>query len=475
MQLPAITPEQAFALATGFWRAGNVASAVAMCENILAAAPAHSNAWHLLGVIALEKGYYNEAIHFISKALPSSPTEALCHSDMGLAYLRLRKFQSAITCFHKAIAIQPNLADAYSNMAEAVAELGDMEMAIDYCQRAIQIDENHPTASSNLGALFERNGDLSKAIQILEKAVARRKDHAAAHWNLALVLLRAGKYQEGWREYEWRWKHPGFSSPRRDFTAPQWAGEPIPGKTLLIHWEQGLGDTLQFARYIRLAQGRSRAERVIFECQKSLATLLQVSNIGADIVFSDTLPSFDLYLPLLSLPMALEEFDPMPMQAPYLCAESSEVKLAGRLKVGLVWAGDPDHPNDRNRSISPDQLTPLLNIPGADFYSLQFGQPAREGITALTIGISDFADTAERMSELDLIISVDTAAAHLAGALGRPVWTLLPFVPDWRWGVEGETTSWYPTMRLFRQKQLGEWAEVIQRVSAELSALAAAR
>lgn len=469
MQSPAITSEQAFALAIEFRRSGDATAAAAMCERIVAAQPNHANAWHLLGATLGERGYYIETIDCLTKALPYSPTPAICHSDLGLAYLRLGQLQQAVASLEHAIMLQPDLADAHSYLAETVTQLGEVEKAIAHCRRAIEINDNHIDARSNWGTLLAMSGEWSQAIQILQDTIARKRDHATAHWNLALIFLRMGRFQEGWTKYEWRWGHPGFPSPKRNFTAPMWNGQSIPGKTLLIHWEQGLGDTIQFLRYVPLIHERCGAARVIVECQEPLVRLVQSAHLGADIIRPECLPPFDLYLPLLSLPFALKHFDPLPMQAPYLHASGSGASNGARMKVGLVWAGDPGHPRDRHRSVAFDLLRPLLDLDGIDFHSLQIGSPLPDNrLIDLTQNIADFADTAARMSDLDLIITVDTAAAHLAGALGMPVWVLLDHVSDWRWSLEREDTPWYPTMRLFRQQTPGDWKSVVSSIMTEL-------
>jgi hypothetical protein len=302
-------------------------------------------------------------------------------------------------------------------------------------------------------------------------------------------LLLEGRWREGWSEYESRLRTPANAVRLRGLSEPRWDGAPIPGGTLLIHAEQGFGDTLQFMRYVPLACQRAGAARVIVECQRELLSLLSSGGgWGCELIPRGALdcadaPRFDVQLPMLSLPLALEHFDPMPMPAPYVAppprlldAWRERLAAVPGFRVGIAWAGNPSHREDRLRTIRPEQLLPLLRVPGAVFYSLQLEQ--REGVSALplteaglrdfTAHIGDFADTAAMMAELDLIITVDTASAHLAGAMGRPVWTLLPFVPDWRWGLKNEDTPWYPTMRLFRQPRLTDWDAVIAKVREQL-------
>ncbi len=302
------------------------------------------------------------------------------------------------------------------------------------------------------------------------------------------MLLLAGQYEEGWHEYEWRWLCASHAHRQRRFSVPRWDGQPAPGRTILVHAEQGFGDALQFVRYLPLIIERAGGSGIILECRPEQASLFKqfesprmrvVERSASD----ETLPPFDLHLPLLSAPLTLREFAPLPAKAPYLVADSKlrdrwrrRLGCEAKFRVGLAWAGDPGHGHDRRRSIPPEKLSPLLEVPGIEFVSLQVaGDPlpaklADSGIRDFRKEIADFSDPAALIAELDLVITVDTATAHLAGALGRPVWVLLPFVPDWRWGVAREDSPWYPSMRLFRQFEPGEWDDVVQRVIAEIRA-----
>jgi hypothetical protein len=299
------------------------------------------------------------------------------------------------------------------------------------------------------------------------------------------VLLALGHFAEGWREFEWRQQDADFSDEHRRFSVPRWDGRPIPGGTLLLHAEQGFGDALNFARYLPIACERSAARQLLVECPRALERLMRQS-FGGAVEFTiyrqgleSGAPPFDRYASALSLPYLLGRYEPLPMQEPYLRLDPSwraawreRLGAATGLRVGIAWAGNATHVNDWRRSIAAERLLPLLiSHPRIRFYSLQVerrGDEAKSlcaaGLVDLTGHITDFADSAAFISELDLVISVDTAVVHLAGALGRPVWTLLPLAPDWRWGLNGEDTVWYPSMRLFRQKRAGDWDEVIERV-----------
>ena len=293
-----------------------------------------------------------------------------------------------------------------------------------------------------------------------------------------------GDFPEGWMEYEWRWKCKDFPSQRQSFGQPQWGGDSLQGRTLLLHAEQGLGDAVQFIRYLPLAA--QRGGRIILGCRPELQRLLQTAAPDLQVLAGGQfLPPFDVHCPLLGLPrLFATDLTNIPRNVPYLHADSADAAIwrdrladpSSSLKVGLVWAGSPANKNDRNRSLKLASLAPLANVPGVRFLSLQKGAAATEAKTPpeamelidVADELKDFADTAALIAVLDLVIAVDTAVVHLAGAMGKPVWVLLPFVPDWRWMLERTDSPWYPTMRLFRQTQLAEWEPVIAEVRARL-------
>lgn len=475
----ALTPEQTLQAALGHHRAGRLAEAETGYRTLLSRQPAHADASHLLGLIAIETGREAEAVVLIEKAVALQPGEPMYHANLGVAYRRLGRGDEAIASLRRAIALSPHFANAHGGLGHALLDRGRPDEAITALRRAIELSEDYPEAHARLADAYVRTGQFAAAIPHYQKAIALCPSDASTRSNFALLLLRLGRYREGWQEYEWRL---GVAASRRDFSVPRWNGEAAPGQTILIHAEQGFGDTIHFLRYLPLVRSRSGATRVIFQCQPELVSLVRQSgDWDAEISSAQSItPSCDLHLPLLSLPLVIGRFDPLPMSQPYLRADSAH-RAAWRdrlgpkasIRVGVAWAGSATHREDARRSIAPGALRPLLSIPGLSFYSLQIPRATAELID-LTEHVSDFADTAALLTELDLIISVDTAVAHLAGALGRPVWTLLSAAPDWRWGVEGETTPWYPTMRLFRQRTAGDWDEVIGRVGDELRAMATA-
>jgi len=319
-----------------------------------------------------------------------------------------------------------------------------------------------------------------------DRALAVRPNYAEARWNMSLVQLLTGDFYGGWREYEWRWKNKGLELFKRDFAQPLWLGETeIEGKTILLHSEQGFGDTIQFSRYVPLIA--ARGARVLLEVPAPLKDLVvSLAGVAQVISAQDEPPRFDLHCPLLSLPLALgTRMETIPAHVPYFAVPAESMRRwhaalgsKHRLRIGLAWSGGPRHKKDANRSIKLHSLLPFLDVE-ADFISLQKDVRAddatvlqgRTDLAHFGDKLDTFADTAAVIGSLDLVISVDTSVAHLAGALAKPVWILLPFLPDWRWLLDREDSPWYPTARLFRQNAPGDWSSVISLVVLELKKL----
>lgn len=465
---------------------GRFEEAIASYQRALALQPNFPEAMSNLGDALTKAGREDEAIALLRRTVAMKPDFAEAHNNLGSALWKKKLRDEATVCYRRALELSPNYAEAHSNLGGSFMALDRHDDAIACYERAAALKPDLPDAYGNMGVACMRQGHNERALELVRQAVACDPRFADGHWNLALILFLLGRWEEGWREHEWRWRTPVPVSPLRHFSQPQWDGAPLPDRTLLLHAEQGFGDTIQFMRYAPLSRERSQAARVIVEVPPPLVRLLTqsveqgIEIVGREAWDASALPPFDAHLPLLSQPLALREYPPLRISAPYLRAdETSRAAWRDRLpagfRVGLVWAGKPDHTNDHHRSIAFDRLLPLLRVPDVHFISLQIDTPLpqREGVMLhdLTAHLADFADTAALIAELDLVISVDTAVAHLAGALGARVWTLLPFAPDWRWGTTSEETPWYPTMRLFRQRQFGDWDEVIARVAAELSTL----
>jgi tetratricopeptide (TPR) repeat protein len=419
----------------------------------LARAPEHPVALHFLGVIAYQCGRSNEALLLLERAVALRPDEPEFHNNLGLVQVELDRHDEAI--------------DAY--------------------RRALAHNSAHATAWCNLGLALTGANRLPEAIDALQRAIALRPDFAEAHWNLALALLADGEFAAGWREYEWRLATPRFAVPAP--SAPRWNGEDANGKTLLLRAEQGLGDALHFVRFASAlaAQGARVMVQVPRPLVRLVATVPGVSGVHAA---GDPPPHYDAHIELLSVPGKLGIDDSnIPAAVPYVSVDGARAKtvaaevekIAGSaLRVGISWAGAPTNTNDRRRSCALATLVPLFDVPGIAWFSLQKGDDDAVSVTAakrLTRldARNDFDGTAALVAALDIVVTVDTSIAHLAGALARPTWILLPFAPDWRWRVAGESSPWYPTARLFRQPHRGDWASVVHAVGATLATHADAR
>jgi hypothetical protein len=402
------------------------------------------------------------------------------------------------------LAIKPEFPDALNNLGISLQALGHVYEAADFLRRALAGRSEFPEAHSNLGVSLQCAGRLAEAEQSYRHSITQRPAYAEAHFNLSLILLLTAQWEEGWKEYEWRWRVPSFPSLRRTFKAPMWDGSAPPtpareaGNTILLHAEQGIGDTIQFIQFA--PEVSRRGWRVVLECQSELRRLLEASapelgvSVMAERLSADGrgLPPFDCHLPLASLPFALGIRDPKladRLRDPYLKADprvasrwKELTEAPGKLKVGLVWAGSPTHKDDLNRSVTLETFKSLIR-PNVKFFSLQLGKasqqaktpPAGMDLVDLTDRIGDFADTAALISHLDLIVTVDTAVGHLGGAMAKPTFVLIAFMPDFRWTMHGEDTPWYTTLRLFRQTTRNDWPGVMARINAALDEMLQSR
>lgn len=449
--------------------------------------PNHVMAWNNLGNALRQQGRLDEAIAACRQALQIQPEFAEACNNLGDALCDKRQWDEAIVEYRKAISLKPDYAEAYSNLGGALHGKGQFDEANAEYRTAISLKPDYAEAHSNLGGAMYGKGKVDEAELAFRRAVELKPDFAEAKYNHALLQLLRGELESGWPLYEVRWDASGFTSPKRHFFQPMWDGSPPEGLRVLIHAEQGFGDSIQFVRYAPLVA--ARGAKVIVECQRALVELFRsIEGVSEVIPAGESLPSFDLHVPMLSQPFVFRTtLETIPSKVPYLFAAPDRCEIwrkrldsdSPRLKVGLVWAGNTQNITLRKRHISLQALLPLLNVEGLEIVNLQIGPeagqirrlPAASGIIDLTGHIQDFADTAALVAQLDLVISVDTAVAHLAGALGRPVWVLLPFVPDWRWLIGRDDSPWYPTMRLFRQPCAEDWNSVIAEVREQLQLL----
>jgi Flp pilus assembly protein TadD len=476
-----------FEAAVEHHQAGRLAEAEPLYRKVLALEPNHADALHLLGVLAAQIGRFDDAVGLIGRACRLRPHAADYRMHLGNALGEKKEFGAAIDAYRQALRLNPRCCFSHDALGAVLRDAGQLDEAVASHRRSLEINPNNPTAHYNLGLTLGKKGLLEEAVGSYRQAIGMHPNFADAHWNLALLLLMQGDFERGWREYEWRWHRKDFPLLWPGFSQPRWAGEDLTGKTLLIHTEQGYGDAVQFVRYAPLLA--ARGARVVLLCQAPLARLMK-NAAGVDQVVSGTvsageLPPIDVQCPMMSLPFHFgTRVESVPADVPYLRADPSLLPKwgakvaasAGPLRVGLVWSGSPTNKNDRYRSVTLQQLSPLART-GATFYSLQKGPsasqaahpPAGMALIDLTEELDDFADTAALVCNLDLVITVDTAVAHLAGAMGKPAWLLVASEQDWRWLLWREDTPWYPTLRLFRQRTPGDWAEVIDRVAAALA------
>jgi Tetratricopeptide repeat/Glycosyltransferase family 9 (heptosyltransferase) len=404
----------------------------------------------------------------------------------ALQHYHAGRLDEAELLSRQVLAVDPCQVNGLHLLGLVLQEQGRLDEAIACTRQGLDLKPDSPVeAYHNLGELLKKQRRLDEAIACIRKGLDLKPDDPDAHLGLAAALLARGDMAEGWEEYEWRWKTAKMIKNVRNFSQPQWRGEVAEGRTLLIHAEQGLGDTIQFCRYA--SRAAARGLRVIMEVQRPLVRLFH-SLPWVDLVlgYGEELPDFDLHCPMLSLPLALRTtITTIPSGTCYLHADEAQatawrarlVSMANQgPRIGLVWAGNPDATTiDRLRSLAPDRLAPLFDLPGLHFFSLQKGGPAAPEnfpLTNFMDEMEDLADTAALIANLDLVISVDTAVAHLAGALGKPVWLLDRFDPCWRWLTGRRDSPWYPSLRLYRQPSRGDWDTVLAEVTRDLCSLA---
>ena len=461
-------------------RRGQLALAARGYEAVLACDPQQLDALHLLGVVRRRQGRAGEAESLIRRALALNPGLTAAQYNLGNLLNDLGRYSEAIEAFRQAVAQDGLYVDAWYGMGNAQRELGDLSGAASSFGKAIELDPRHMQSRHNRANILRELGDVDGSITDLRRVLELAPDLSEAHYNLALSLFLAGRYREGRPHYACRFQTPGFSSPDRKFSQPLWNGEPAPQATLLLYAEQGLGDTLQFVRYAR--EIRAKVGKLIIEVPRPLVRLVSDSFKDCALILAqgEPLPPFDLQLPMLGAVGLFGDAQEMAKPQPYLTAQPERIEYwaaaldritgaAKGLRVGINWQGNPKAKIDRGRSIRLRELEPVLSLPGLSFVSLQKNaglEQLTELPAALQVhepgpgfdeGADAFLDSAALLMSLDLFITSDTALAHLAGALGRPVWLLLKHIPDWRWGLSGQSSPWYPQMLTFRQAESGDW------------------
>lgn len=508
--------------------AGDLAGAAEVLRKAITAVPSDARLHLSMATVLRAQRKFPEAVDAYVAAIALDPKAAEANYDLATLLMSGGHLAESIPFFRKTIALEPMFPDAYLRLSAVLQAQGNEAEATELCRKSLGLDPDDPSVHQLLGTLLvsARSYDVAEhhlneairladnsenadsvrlaalnglatlyrssnrrpeAVTVYDRMLAIAPDQAVVHEALAWMLLSTGDLARGWNEYEWRWKCEPLKSEGRDFGVPEWDGSSLEGRTILLHCEQGLGDTIQFCRYVPLL--KERGAKVVLICQPPLQSLMSHLH-GVDVLIGsgDRVPRFDTHAPLLNTPgrYGTHSNALVPANIPYLGVPEERIREWGaklgvkrkRLRIGLVWAGNPVHPNDAARSIPLDAFEPFAAVQDdVDFYGLQKNtsdaqiSSAPFSISNLAPDLNDFMDTAAVLMNLDLLITVDTAAAHLAGALGRPVWTLLPFGPDWRWQFDREDSPWYPTMRLFRQPTEGDWTGVLLRVVQELDGM----
>jgi Flp pilus assembly protein TadD len=476
-------------LATLYRQRGQLDEAVTTLQALLRLRPDSFQAQTNLGTLYRERGQLDEAIASYQQALRINPGFAQAHNNLGVALANRGRYDEALASYRAALRLSPNFAEVHGNLGNLLRERGEFDEAIGCYDQALRLNPGFVKAHNNRGMALLELARAEEALASFERALQLQPDFAEAHMNRGVALLLLGRLAEAWPEYEWRMRCKGY--PEVPLALPHWDGSDLKGKTILLTSEQGLGDTIQFIRYAALV--KERGATVVATCPLLLLPLLASSpDTGVDelvpkVAGVASLAAVQVLLP--SLPGIFKTtVDTVPARVPYLSADPARVDFWHRdlaayrgLKIGIAWKGSAANPRDRWRTVPLTQFAPLGRLEGIHLFSLQVG-PGREEIDALAarfavtdlggrIDTSSFADTAAVVKNLDLIVTVDTALAHLAGALAVPVWVALPFASDWRWMQHREDSPWYPTMRLFRKRQRGDWDEVFERIAEELGKL----
>lgn len=522
-------PDTLNSLADSYIGQGQIQPASHCLQRLAELRPQSAETHHRLGKSQEQLGEWEAATASYQRALALQPDSPDLYGSLAMLQYKQEAFAEAVESCRRALALDPNRDEIYTQLGNALTDLGNYGAAVETLRHALALKPDSPHAVFGLGYFFERKGDLASAkdayqnalklnpqlsganlhlgcVQLLEGNLGEAAecferllklvpDCAEARAFLGLIHLKQGNFRLGLSEYEDRWSTPYGFRFRRKFLQPLWKGEPLEGSRILLYAEQGMGDTLQFVRYVPLVA--ARGGKVVLEVQPRLHRLLAQTPGAVKVIrLGEALPEVDWQCPLASLPLAFAtELNTIPAKIPYVDPDPAQVQAWGQrlaalgerrysgnsLCIGLAWAGSPLHPHEIWRSIPLEQLAPLTSLEGTTFYSLQMGASAGQvkqlGPRAHLIDLQDeqkdFADTAAIVANLDLVISIDTSVAHLAGAMSKPVWVLLHKSADWRWLLEREDSPWYPTARLFRQSTLANWQDVVSQVEEALSQLVA--
>ena len=474
-----------FNLGKTLYEAGRPEECILCYERVLTLKPDDAEAHNCLGRVLHERGDLGLARESYLRAVTLNPEFAEALSNLGALQMDAGEYKTGEAVLRRVIALKPDLWNAHCNLGSILARQGDALGAVAAFRNVLMANPRDLPTLCSLGFTLDALGDEAGAASCFRLALEAQPDSSLARFNLSSHLLLDGNFADGWREYEQRWLVRQFAGKREPFAQPQWRGEPIRGARIYVYAEQGLGDTLQFVRYVPMLA--ELGAKVILEVQPPLFELLRDLHPAVRVIVKGERPQeVDWHSPLLSLPGAFgTDLSNIPAPVPYLqadagkCAAWSRRLAADGLRVGVVWTGNPEHTRDRLRSIPFSQFRRLIGVEGTTLYALQKGLTVAQREELASAGkiidlgaeLEDFTDTAAIVANLDLVITVDTSVAHLAGALGKPVWILLPHVPDWRWLRERGDSPWYPTARLVRQTVAGQWDSVLDQVKRELEAL----
>ena len=483
-----VSDGNSFRAALAQHEAGQFEAAERLYRSVLRDQPRHPNALHMVGLLAQRRGRLQEAVTLMRRALELAPDVPEFHNNLGIALALAEGPESAIRHFAAAASLRPDFYEAHLNLANAMREAERLDEAETASRVAISLRPNRPEAHNALGVVLQERREVTQALDCFQAAIQLDPRFTEARLNRAMVLLLRGDWEPGWKEYEWRWKRSPLPPWERQWRQPRWDGSDPRGKTILLHAEGGFGDTIQFIRYAPLLAGRGA--RVIVQCPPQLVPLLRtVEGCTAVVARGQPLPAFDIQAPMMSLPGIWgSSATSIPTNIPYLTPDARAVERwkqrlpPASLRIGINWQCDSTHTYGRLRTIPLKHFGQIAEVKGVQLVSLAKAgdnghSPGTEAgfsvfeLDGLDESAGAFMDTATLMKSLDLVVSADTATAHLAGALGVPVWVGLRFAADWRWLLNRDTTPWYPSMRLFRQDQPGAWDGVFTRMALELRSI----